>query len=76
LQNDANIEVQDNEGKTAVEVCKNSEIGKILSRKAEMGKLEIPCIAKGTVFRVGSTTKRLKERNLLLNPFKNDLTIS
>ena len=76
LQNDANIEVQDNDGHKVVEVCKNKQIGVMLSRKAEMGKLEIPTIAKGAVFRVGGTTKRLKERNLLLNPFKNSLLIT
>ncbi len=41
-----------------------------------MGKLATPNIVKGPVFRVSSTTCRLKERLLLVNPFKGNLTLS
>ena len=34
-----------------------------------------PNISKGDIFRVTSITYRLKERHLVLNPFKNEVTV-
>ena len=60
LRYDASIEVVDNQGRVVRDVCKDKKIEGILARKAEMGKLVTPCIAKGAVYRVSQTTKRLK----------------
>lgn len=59
-----------------IDISQNEKIKGILARKAEMGKMPKPTITKGAVYRVTSTTFRLKERNLLLNPFKNEVIFS
>ena len=48
----------------------------ILEHRAQMGMMTIPYIAKGNVFRVSHNTKRLKERILQINPFKNSVCLS
>jgi hypothetical protein len=76
LQHEAEVDVVDGEGKTPLDICQNKQMCEVLKRKGEVGKLVVPNIAKGSLFRVGAKTKRLKERCLLLNPFKDELTIS
>lgn len=63
------------EGKTPLDLCNNEKIKQFLMKKAEMKKMPIPNISKGTINRVSSTWYRLKERNLVINPFKNTFTI-
>lgn len=40
-----------------------------------MKNMKIPHILKGTVYRVSSMMKRLKEKYMLINPFKDELTL-
>ena len=45
-------------------------------KKANMKKIQTPNISKGVIYSVSSTWYRLRERDLLINPFKNVFTIT
>lgn len=40
-----------------------------------MKKMPIPTLTKGRVYKVSSMTYRLKEKTMLLNPFKNEFIL-
>jgi len=54
-----------------IEVCKNERIKSIIQRKIELIKYAPPNITKGNIFKVTSMTYRLKQKILIINPFKN-----
>ena len=70
------MDVLDGEGKVPLDLCQDDKIRGLIVRKAEVGKLPTPHIGKGQIYRVTSNTYRLKERNLQINPFKNDFSVS
>ena len=41
-----------------------------------MKKMGVPYISKGKVYKVSSVMRRLKEKTLLVNPFKSELTLT
>ena len=75
LQHGASLQVSNFEDKLPIDICESEKIAAILSRREEMGNVVVPNIVKGGVYRVTSTTYRLKERELTLNPFHNSLLI-
>jgi len=76
LQNDVDTDIIDGTGKKAIDACTNENIRKLLTRKAGLVKTVIPYISKGNIYKVSSFTYSLKERMLVVNPFKKELTIS
>lgn len=72
MQNDADIDVKNHEGLRAIDLSKNNQINQLIQKKADVKKMVIPNLTKGSVYRVTSTTYRLKERVLIINPFKNE----
>ena len=45
-------------------------------KKGELRKATAPFITRGIVSRASSLTYRLKERTLLINPFKNEFSLT
>lgn len=65
----------DNLGRKAVELTSNPAIKSLLQKKSGIKRILKPNITKGDIFGVTSLAYRLKERHLLLNPFKNEATL-
>ena len=76
FKSDADTETVDNSGRRAVEVAGSQSIRRLLERKAELRNDSAPFITRGDLFRVSSLTCRLKQRTLLLNPFKDEFVLT
>lgn len=71
FRSDADTEATDGEGRKPIEVTNNPTIRKLILKKAEARKITAPFITRGIICKASSLTYRLKERTVLINPFKN-----
>lgn len=69
------MEIINEEGKKAIDLCHNNKIKNILQKKSDIKKIATPNITRGVIYKVSSHAYRLKQKNLVLNPFKDEFTI-
>lgn len=71
LQNGIDIDIPNETGKSALDICSNQNMRTLLIKKAQLLKTVLPYISKGNIFKVTSFAYNLKKRILVINPFKN-----
>ena len=60
LQNDVDMEIINEEGKKAIDLCHNNKIKNILQKKSDIKKIATPNITRGVIYKVSSHAYRLK----------------